>query len=86
MATHVRPMLLCFAVSVLFGPVIVVGDEPASFDTLATEYKRDIRPLLGRYDAAMRVLGEALKKNKSLKTLSLSCAVESAGGKSGGGR
>ncbi len=49
MATHVRPMLLCFAVSVLFGPVIVVGGEPASFDTLATEYKQDSRPLLGRF-------------------------------------
>jgi AraC-like DNA-binding protein len=41
-------MLLCFAVSVLFGPVIV-GSEPASFDTLATEYKRDIHPLLTRF-------------------------------------
>ena len=28
--------------------VIVVGDEPASFDRLGAEYKQDVRPLLKR--------------------------------------
>ena len=42
-------ILICFAISLLCGPVIVVGDEPASFDTLGAEYKRNVRPLLKRF-------------------------------------
>ena len=41
--------LFCFALGVLFGPVIVAGDKPASFDTLGAEYERDVRPLLKRF-------------------------------------
>ena len=41
--------LFCIALGVLFGPVIVVGDEPGSFDTLGAEYKQGVRPLLKRF-------------------------------------
>ena len=46
---HIQRTLMCFAVGVLFGPVIMVGDEPASFDKLGAEYKQDVRPLLKRF-------------------------------------
>ena len=39
----------CFMPLLLLNPVIVVGDEPASFDTLSAEYKRDAQPLLQRF-------------------------------------
>ena len=34
---------------ICLNPLIVFGDVPASFDTLAVEYERDIRPLLGHF-------------------------------------
>jgi len=49
MTMHVRRTLFCLVLVLLFGPVIVAGDQPASFDTLGAEYKRDVRPLLGRF-------------------------------------
>jgi hypothetical protein len=49
MTKHVRRTLGGFVLCVLFGPVVVASNEPASFDALATEFKRDVRPLLGRY-------------------------------------
>ena len=49
MATYVRPMLLCFAAGVLLTPSIVLADEPASFDMLGAQYKRDVRPLLEHF-------------------------------------
>ena len=39
----------CFMLLLLLNPVMVVGDEPASFDTLSAEYKRDAQPLLQRF-------------------------------------
>jgi hypothetical protein len=46
---HMRRTLFCLALVSHFGPVIVVGGEPTSFETLGAEYKRDVRPLLGRF-------------------------------------
>ena len=41
--------LVCLIVTMFAGPVIGVGDEPVSFETLATEYKQDVRPLLEQF-------------------------------------
>jgi hypothetical protein len=45
-APRLASTLFCFVLSVLFGPAIVSGDMPVTFDTLGVEYKRDVRPLL----------------------------------------
>ena len=46
---RVTKTLCCLVLTVLAGAAIVVGDEPASFDTLAKEYERAVRPLLVRF-------------------------------------
>ena len=45
----VRFSYVCVVWAVLSCPVIVVGDQPESFGTLATEYERNVRPLLKRF-------------------------------------
>ncbi|MBP89182.1 MAG: hypothetical protein CMJ64_21105 [Planctomycetaceae bacterium] len=40
---------ICFFLGACLSPLIIFGDEPASFDALATEYERDVRPLLKRF-------------------------------------
>ena len=49
MAMHVQRTLLGLVAGVLFGPIIMVGDEPESFDRLGAEYKRNIQPLVKRF-------------------------------------
>ncbi len=49
MYQHLAKTLCCFVLGVLPGTAIVVADEPASFDTLATEYEREVRPLVERF-------------------------------------
>lgn len=42
-------VLVHVALWLLFAPAIAAADEPVTFDTLAAEYKRDVRPLLQRF-------------------------------------
>ena len=48
--TQNRIAALCnIALAAVIGCTIAVADEPASFDQLAEQYERDIRPLLRQY-------------------------------------
>ncbi len=49
MTTHLRRTLFCLVLCVLFRPVMVVGDEPTTFDRLGTQYKQNVRPLLRQF-------------------------------------
>ena len=41
--------LCCSVLGVLLGAAVIVADEPAAFNTLATEYAQDVRSLLERF-------------------------------------